>query len=122
MYLKILSALLLSLTITGCSFLEEKPEVPDKYQPIIKQDRPRGLELEPVEFRAVTSETLNEVTDEFTTPTGEYVFLALSVDDYEKLALNMNDITRYIEQLLALLSYYENLTEEESSDDNSTSR
>lgn len=126
MYLRISSVLLILTITTGCSLFQSKDDdapIPDKYNGIVIQDRPRGLKLEPVNFKTVTDETIEEVIETYTQPTGDYVFIGISVEGYENLALNMNDITRYIEQLLSLVTYYENLvqkSENPTNVDNST--
>ena len=45
--------------------------------------------------------------EEFTKANSDYVFYAVSVHDYENLALNMAEIYRYIKQQKEIVIYYE---------------
>ena len=43
----------------------------------------------------------------FTKENGDYVFYVISVRDFQRLALNMADIKRYLEQQKEIILYYE---------------
>jgi hypothetical protein len=106
-YLLILSGLLAS---SGCSLLQtqEKFVVKSEYiqQKIPIKPRPNAIKLNSIKFRVITEENLQEYLKEFSDTS--VVFFALSVQDYETLALNMSEIRRYIEQQKAVIVYYEN--------------
>jgi len=72
------------------------------------KNRPEAIGLKDITWYVVTAENIDEFKGQFKEDTGgELVFYALSVNDYERLAINMAEITRYIEQQQSLLVYYE---------------
>ena len=88
--------------------------------------RPKPLQLVDTRVRVVTKDILEEFLSEFEAQYGNIVFVALSMQDYENLALNIADLKRYINQQSEIIGYYENaVTEEESNisdeKDNNTS-
>ena len=112
--LLILSPLLL---LTGCSLWQTPEPIVVKETKIetIKIDikeHPRQLNMKNVSWYVVTEENLAEFKDRFKKETGgELVFYVMSVGDYERMAINFADITRYIEQQKELLVYYEKAIE-----------
>lgn len=71
------------------------------------KDHPRPLKLKDVNWYVVTEENIDEFRERFKADTGgEFVFYAMSVGDYERMAINFADITRYIQQQKELLIYY----------------
>lgn len=117
-FLNVSVSLLLLSSLTGCAsflswFSDDKPETrvitETKYiKPTIPlQSRPRAVELQDVRFYVVTAETFNEFKTKFEAEHGQLVFFAITVQDYEKLALNLADIKRYIEQQKSIIVYYE---------------
>jgi hypothetical protein len=68
--------------------------------------------MKDVNWYVVTSDNLEEFKERFKKDTGgELVFYAMSVGDYERMAINFAEITRYIEQQKQLLVYYEDAIE-----------
>jgi len=55
----------------------------------------------------VNQETLEEFLAEFESVNGNQAFIALSIKDYENLALNVAELRRYIEQQKQVIIYYE---------------
>lgn len=118
-FLSVSVSLLLLSSITGCaSFLpwfgaDSKPETKvvteTKFiKPNIPlQVRPRPVDLQDVHFYVVTADTLDEFKKRFEADNGQLVFFAISVQDYERLALNLADIKRYIEQQKSIIVFYE---------------
>ena len=110
-FLTILSLLLLS----SCSSVPEKEIV--TVETFIKPDiptveRPKALNLSTPYFHVVTKENLEGFIQDFKKKNGsELVFYAMSVRDYEKMALNLADLRRYIEQQEAVIVYYETAIE-----------
>ena len=49
-------------------------------------------------FYIVTEDTFDEFKERFVKEQGDFVFYAISVRDYETIALNMAELKRYIEQ------------------------
>ena len=60
-----------------------------------------------VHFYIVTEDTLDEFKERFVKEQGDFVFYAISVRDYETIALNMAELKRYIEQQQVIIIYYE---------------
>ncbi|MDP7367564.1 MAG: hypothetical protein QGH83_09945 [Candidatus Pacebacteria bacterium] len=60
-----------------------------------------------IKFYVVTTDTFEEFKTRFEKDNGEFLFYAISVRDYETLALNMAEIKRYIEQQKQIIIYYE---------------
>ena len=111
-YLKILKkTLLLSslFLLTACATSEEKIIVQtDIIQTEIPtQARPKGVSLSNVRFYVVTKENLNDFLKNFEKENDDTVFYAMSVKDYEKMALNIAELRRYINQQDKLILYYE---------------
>ena len=73
---------------------------------------PAGVQMLPVHFRVVTADTLDSFMTEIRTQQGGAtpVFIAISMRDYENMALNLADLRRYIEQQQAIIVYYRNVT------------
>ena len=111
-YLTILSLLLLCPLLSNCA-LWRKPEKEiivqtvevEKKIPI--QSRPKPIDMNGVKFYVVTEENFEQFKEEFTKANRYYVFYAVSVHDYENLALNMAEIFRYIKQQKEIVIYYE---------------
>ena len=60
-----------------------------------------------IKFYVVTIDTFEGFKPRFEKDNGEFLFYAISVRDYETLALNMAEIKRYIEQQKQIIIYYE---------------
>ncbi len=61
----------------------------------------------------VTAENLDQFIADFKEQYGEVAFVALSMRDYENLALNIGDLKRYINQQKEIIVYYEKAVTEE---------
>ena len=60
-----------------------------------------------IKFYVVTSENFEDFKKRYEKDNGTFLFYALSVRDYETLAINMAEIKRYIEQQKQIIIYYE---------------
>ena len=60
-----------------------------------------------IHFYVVTEDTWDKFKERFAKENGDLLFYALSVRDYESLALNMAEIKRYLEQQKSIIVYYE---------------
>ena len=60
-----------------------------------------------VYFYVVTAATFENFKKRFKKENGDLLFYALSVRDYENIALNMADIKRFIDQQQQIIVYYE---------------
>jgi len=69
--------------------------------------RPKPLQLSDTRIFVVTKDNYEEFVKEFTETYGELAFVALSMKDYENLALNVADIRRYLNQQSEIILYYE---------------
>jgi hypothetical protein len=122
----VLSPLLL-LPISACSTfkdiipLEIRTVEVERKIPI--QKRPRPIALNDIYFYVVTEDTFEEFKKRFEKENGDFLFYAISVRDYETLALNMAELKRFLQQQKQLIIYYEKaVTPREVKDDKSTKR
>lgn len=105
------------LFLSGCSSLRPEPEIKtvtkiEKVQiPVVA--RPKPLQLNDTRVFVVTKDNYEEFVKEFTETYGELAFVALSMKDYENLALNIADIKRFLEQQNEIILYYEKAVTEE---------
>lgn len=84
----------------------EKVQIPTVAQP-------KPLQLSDTRVFVVTQDNYDEFVKEFTETYGDLAFVALSMKDYENLALNIADIKRYLEQQKEIILYYEKSVTEE---------
>ena len=110
---KISLALLFPLLMlsSGCSSWREILPVEIKTveveRKIPTQTRPRHVKMNDVYFYVVTADTFENFKKRFKKENGDLLFYALSVRDYENIALNMADIKRFIDQQQQIIVYYE---------------
>ena len=69
--------------------------------------RPKPLNLSDTRVFVVTKENFEEFEKEFIKLNGDLAFVALSMKDYENLALNISDLRRFINQQNEIIVYYE---------------
>ena len=69
--------------------------------------RPKALQLSDVRVFVVNKDNFAEFEKEFIETYGELAYVALSMKDYENLALNIADIKRYLNQQEQIIIYYE---------------
>ena len=110
-YLKVLSLLPLCLLISSCSSWPKLKQIEIKTVQVDRviptQNRPRPINMNDIKFYVVTSENFEDFKKRYEKDNGTFLFYALSVRDYETLALNMAEIKRYIEQQKQIIIYYE---------------
>ena len=110
-YLKVSGFLLLSLIVSSCSTWDKLTRIEvqtiEVERNIPLQNRPRQLNLSNITWYVVTDQNFEEFKEKFIKQNGEFIFFALSVRDYETLALNMADIKRYVTQQKQIIIYYE---------------
>jgi hypothetical protein len=110
-YWKVSSILLLSLFLSSCSSWEALKRIEVKTVEVDRviptQNRPRQLDLNDITWFVVTDQNFAEFKKRYTKQNGSFLFYAISVRDYETLALNMAEIKRYIEQQKQIIIYYE---------------
>ena len=71
------------------------------------QNRPRPMSMNNIYFYVVTEQNFEEFKQRFIKENGDFLLYALSVRDYETLAINMAEIKRYILQQKQIIIYYE---------------
>ena len=75
--------------------------------------RPKPVQLSDTRVFVVTKDNFDEFEKEFTELYGDLAFVALSMKDYENLALNIAELRRYINQQNEVIIYYEKAVKEE---------
>ena len=107
--------LVLPLLTTGCSSFQKvlplEVKTIEVERKIPTQTRPKSISLNDIYFYVVTDRNFEEFKKKFEKENGDLVFYAVSVRDYETLALNMAEIKRYIQQQQELIVYYEKAIE-----------
>ena len=107
--------LVLPLLATGCSSFQKvlplEVKTIEVERKIPTQTRPKSISLNDIYFYVVTDRNFEEFKQKFEKENGDLVFYAVSVRDYETLALNMAEIKRYIQQQQELIIYYEKAIE-----------
>ena len=103
--------LLTSLTLLqGCSRKPEPKVV--TVTKVVKQEvpivaRPKQVQLNDVKIYVVSKVNYKEFVEEYTKKNGADSYIAISIKDYENLALNFAELRRYIEQQKQIIVYYE---------------
>lgn len=134
--LKTIVAISTTLTISGCASLspfswfedEEKPpaveiKTVEVKTPITHPQLPRAIQLNPPEYFVVSEANLQQFLEEMTIRNGgNLVFVAHTIDDYELMAENVQEIKRYINQLKQVVIYYRNLDKPEEADNEQQSK
>ena len=105
----ILPILLLS---SGCSYFKNplktiEIKTIEVERVIPTQNRPKPMSMNDIHFYVVTEQNFEEFKKRFMEENADFLFYALSVRDYETLALNMAEIKRYILQQKQIIIYYE---------------
>jgi len=101
--------LLIALT-TSCSLFNPREiEVPVYIEKTIeRKELPRPISLLVPKLEVVSeNENLSAFLEGNKARNGTIVFVSLDIPEYEKLAINTAEITRYIVQLLSVVAYYE---------------
>ena len=102
---------------TGCSLLTPEPQIVTVTNtvkttvPIVAH--PKTVQLNDVKIYVVSKENYDEFVKEFESKNGADAYIAISVKDYENLALNFSELRRYIEQQKQIIVYYENAVKPE---------
>jgi len=111
--LLILVGFLMTLSLSGCSLIptpEPKVQVVTKVEKvqIPTVTRPKPVQLIDTKVYVVTEENLQDFLVEFKEIHGDVAYVALSMRDYENLALNIAELKRFINQQTQVIIYYEN--------------
>ena len=109
----------LTIFLSGCSRTPEpKIKVVTQIQkvtvPIVA--RPKPINLTDTQVYVVNEGNLEAFIAEFKEQNGELAFVALSIDTYENLALNISELRRYINQQKEIILYYEKAMKPDAKD------
>ena len=80
--------------------------------------RPKPLQLTDTRIFVVTEDNFDAFIEEFKEVYGEVAYVALSMRDYENLALNIAELKRFIEQQNQIIVYYEKAVTDEPEEEN----
>jgi hypothetical protein len=69
--------------------------------------RPKPLKLNDTRVFVVTKDNYDEFVKEFQEIYGDLAYVALSMKDYENLAINISEMRRYLNQQKEIIVYYE---------------
>lgn len=104
------------LLISGCGLFQQKePEVEIRvvtkpaefkiYHPYL----PPEVSLRDVEWDVITPENLEEKVKEYERKDGNFVVYAITPEEYEDIAYNLQELRRFILQQKAIILYYRNI-------------
>lgn len=116
---KTLAGMGMLLFLTGCSLIPRTPEPEVKVVTKVEKvqiptvQRPKPAQLIDTRIYVVNADNLEQFIEEFKETNGELAFIALSIKDYENLALNIGELRRYINQQTQIIVYYETAVSEE---------
>jgi len=102
--------------MTGCSLIPTKTiEVSAKpiERKIIQPILPREIDLKEPYWYVVSEKNLDEFLTRVEKESGQVVFFAMSVPDYELMAYNTQELKRYINELKEVVIYYRKVTTEQ---------
>lgn len=103
------------MMVSSCSLLPTRTiEVSAKpmERQIVQPIMPREIELTNPSWIVVTPDNWEDQLAKIEEQEGELVFLAMTVPDYEVMALNMKELQRYITELKDVVVYYRKVTTE----------
>ena len=69
--------------------------------------RPKPISLSDTQVYVVNEGNLEQFIAEFKEQNGDLAFVALSIDTYENLAINISELRRFINQQKEIIVYYE---------------
>lgn len=105
------SLLLATLLLSGCSTFMPEPKVVTVTKVVERNiptvPHPKQVQLNDVKIYVVSKENYDEFVADFEAKNGADAYIAISVKDYENLALNFAELRRYIEQQKQIILYYE---------------
>ena len=108
--------LIVLLAMTACSRLAEReivtvPTVVENIKidaPVIQiVKRPNPITMKDADIVVVTESNLQEVISRIKNTQGEFVLYAMTASSFEALALNLEQIKRFIEEQNQVILYYE---------------
>jgi hypothetical protein len=102
---------ILSALLTACATEPPEKEVVVQTK-IVERDipvvpRPDPVRLRDITFYTVTEENFEDFKVNFLGAGNQFVFVAISISDYEDISINLADLHRYIKQQGEIIVYYE---------------
>jgi hypothetical protein len=76
------------------------------------QAQPKPVQLAEVKWYVVTEENLPQFLEQFKKDNGAVAFMAVAVQGYENISMNVQELRRYILQQKSIIVYYENAAQE----------
>ena len=76
--------------------------------------RPKPVQLIDTKIYVVNEDNYEEFVKNFKEEHGDLAYIALSIKDYENLAINIAEIRRYINQQTEIIIYYEKAVKPEN--------
>ena len=101
------------MMVSSCSLLSTRAiEVSSKplERQIVQPVMPREISLTNPQWIIVTHDNWEAQLERIKEQEGELVFLAMTVPDYEVMAMNMKELQRYITELKDVVVYYRKVT------------
>ena len=101
------------IMVSSCSLLSTRAiEVSSKplERQIVQPVMPREISLTNPQWIIVTTDNWEAQLERIKEQEGELVFLAMTVPDYEVMAMNMKELQRYITELKDVVVYYRKVT------------
>lgn len=122
--MRVLSLVVLLSLLSGCSLFAKQTVQPEPivktvtkivpleiYQPPL----PSEIDLTSVDFFVITENNLEEQIKKLESlQGGSFVIFALTPQDYENMAYNLQEIRRYIRQQKEIIIYYREVTTSEN--------
>jgi hypothetical protein len=104
--------LLCGLLLTACGDAPLRITTTPAQVTITQAADPAAVQMLPVQIRVVNRDNLNQFLQDLRTAqsSDNPVFIALTTQDYENLALNIADLRRYIQQQQSIIVYYRGMT------------
>lgn len=112
MTIKHLALMLCVLLLTACGESELKITSESVRIPITQVTDPTSIQMNAVSWKLVTKDNLDQFLLERKQEqqSDSFVFVALSIKDYENLTLNLAELRRYMEQQQGVIVYYRRMT------------
>jgi len=102
------------MIISSCSLFPSRQQVKIISKPIERSIAqpvmPREISLNDPYWYVVSDKNLDEFLTRIEKESGNVVFLAMSVPDYELMAYNTQELKRYISELQEVVVYYKKVT------------
>jgi hypothetical protein len=97
------------LLLSNCAKPEPNVVVQTEYveRTIPLQAHPKSVQLNDVKWYVVTEDNLPQFLEQFKKDNGVVAFMAVSVQGYENLSMNVQELRRYILQQKSVIVYYE---------------